>query len=103
MYGGDELYTMRQAAAFLGVAEGVVSRMVASEQLRAWTAPNNKTLLICKRDLLPSSIPGDPPAPRQLSLLATSARAARPEPPHSYLHLQCAACRAPTCRRPSLP
>jgi hypothetical protein len=69
MHARDELYTMRQAAAFLGVAEAVVGRMVQGGQLRAWSAPNNKTLLIRKRDLLPFLDPDATlPMPRQMSL-----------------------------------
>ena len=77
MYARDELYTMRQAAAFLGLPEAVVGRMIQGGQLRAWSTPNNKTLLIRKRDLLPFLDPEAVlPAPRQLSLFDDGKRGA---------------------------
>jgi excisionase family DNA binding protein len=71
----DELYTMRQAAAFLDLSELDVRRMVQRGQLRAWSTPNNRTLLVRKRDLLPFLDPGaDLPTTRQLPLFADDAR-----------------------------
>ena len=75
MYATDELYTLRQAAAFLAVPEMVVRRMVQGGQLRAWPTPNNRTLLIRKRDLLPFLDPGaDLPVTRQLPLFGDERR-----------------------------
>jgi len=75
MYATDELYTLRQAAAFLRVGEPVVRRMVQGGQLRAWTTPRDRTLLIRKRDLLPFFDPDATlPVPRQLSLFGERER-----------------------------
>ena len=69
MYATDELYSLRQAAAFLGVPEPVVQRMIQSGQIRAWSLPSNRTMLVRKRDLLPFLDPdGELPLPRQLPL-----------------------------------
>jgi excisionase family DNA binding protein len=69
MYGYDELFTTRQAAAFLGVGELAIRLAVKEGKLRAWRLPNRRDALIRKRDLLPFRDPGhELLAPRQLSL-----------------------------------
>jgi len=80
MYGYDELYSARQAAAFLGVGEPAIRLAVKNGALRAWRLPNSRDVLIRKRDLLPFREPGQTlPGPRQLSLfgdVATGEQAA---------------------------
>jgi excisionase family DNA binding protein len=69
MYGYDELFTTRQAAAFLGVGEPAIRLAVREGRLRAWRMPNRKEVLIRKRDLLPFLDTGrESLGPRQLSL-----------------------------------
>jgi excisionase family DNA binding protein len=69
MYASDDLYTLRQAAAFLSVSEVDVRRMVQGGKLRAWSLPNSKTMLVRKRDLLPFLDPGAAlPVARQLPM-----------------------------------
>jgi hypothetical protein len=69
MYASDDLYTLRQAAAFLSVSEVDVRRMVQAGTLHALSLPNSKTLLVRKRDLLPFLDPGaEWPVARQLPL-----------------------------------
>ncbi len=69
MYGYDELFTTRQAAAFLGVGEANIRLAVGDGRLRAWRMPNRRELLVRKRDLLPLRDAGlDRLGPRQLSL-----------------------------------
>lgn len=75
MYASDDLYTLRQAAAFLSVSEIDVRRMVLGGDLRAWSMPNSKTMLVRKRDLLPFLDPGaELPVARQLSLFGDEAQ-----------------------------
>jgi excisionase family DNA binding protein len=75
MYTGDDLYTLRQAAAFLSVSEVDVRRMVQAGKLRAWSMPNSKTMLVRKRDLLPFLDPGaELPVARQLPMFADEQR-----------------------------
>lgn len=69
MYPYDELYTPRQAAAFLNVSEMQVRAAIKEGRLHAWRMPHRKDLLVRKSDLLPymdglQELPG----PRQLSL-----------------------------------
>ena len=75
MYASDDLYTLRQAAAFLSVSEGDVRRMVQAGTLHAWSLPNSKTLLVRKRDLLPFLDPGaEWPVARQLPMFGDERR-----------------------------
>jgi excisionase family DNA binding protein len=75
MYASDDLYTLRQAAAFLGILEMDVRRMVQGGKLRAWSLPNSKTMLVRKRDLLPFLDPGaELPVARQLPMFADEQR-----------------------------
>lgn len=75
MYGQDELFTTRQAAAFLGVNEMTIQLAVKQGTLRAWRMPQGRDILIRKRDLLPFRDPHNPllAAPRQLSFLDDAA------------------------------
>jgi excisionase family DNA binding protein len=69
MHAYDELYTTRQAAAFLGVSELAVRTAVKDGKLRAWRLPSRRDVLIRKRDLLPFTDPDhELDAPRQLAL-----------------------------------
>lgn len=75
MYAGDDLYTLRQAAAFLSVSEVDVRRMVQAGSLSAWPMPNSKTMLVRKRDLLPFLDPGaELPVARQMPLFGDERR-----------------------------
>ncbi len=75
MYASDDLYTLRQAAAFLAVSEVDIRRMVQGGTLHAWSLPNSKTLLVRKRDLLPFLDPGaEWPVARQLPLFGDERR-----------------------------
>ena len=75
MYGHDELFTARQAAAFLGVEELTVRLAVKQGTLRAWRLPPGRDVLIRKRDLLPFRDPHHAllAAPRQLALFGDDA------------------------------
>ncbi|HUS13587.1 MAG TPA: excisionase family DNA-binding protein [Chloroflexia bacterium] len=69
MYAQDELFTTRQAAAYLGVGEPAIHLAVKEGKLRAWRLPSRRDVLIRKRDLQPFREPGHTLlAPRQLSL-----------------------------------
>lgn len=69
MQGYDELFTTRQAAAFLGVGAPVVRQAIRDGKLRAWRLPPGRAALIRKRDLLPFRDPGHALlGPRQLPL-----------------------------------
>ena len=75
MYAGDDLYTLRQAAAYLSVSEVDVRRMVQAGKLSAWPMPNSKTMLVRKRDLLPFLDPGaELPVARQLPMFGDERR-----------------------------
>ena len=64
-----------QAAAFLGILEMDVRRMVQGGKLRAWSLPNSKAMLVRKRDLLPFLDPGaELPVARQLPMFADEQR-----------------------------
>ncbi|HMA34840.1 MAG TPA: excisionase family DNA-binding protein [Chloroflexia bacterium] len=77
MRGYDELFNTRQAAAFLGVGELTVRLAVKEGKLRAWRLPNQRDVLIRKRDLLPFREPGhELLGPRQLSLFGDGGEAA---------------------------
>ncbi|MDQ2806948.1 MAG: excisionase family DNA-binding protein [Chloroflexota bacterium] len=75
MYGQDELFTTRQAAAFLGVEELTVRLAIKQGTLRAWRMPQSRHVLIRKRDLLPFHDPAHAllAAPRQLALFSDDA------------------------------
>ena len=69
MYPYDELFTTRQAAAYLNVSEMQVRLAVKEGRIHGWRMPQRKDVLIRKSDLLPfldklQELPG----PRQLSL-----------------------------------
>jgi excisionase family DNA binding protein len=77
MHAYDELYTTRQAAAFLGVGELAIRLAVKEGKLRAWRLPGRKDALVRKSDLLPFAEPGhELSAPRQLPLFGEDAGAA---------------------------
>lgn len=48
----DEMYTTKQAALYLGVAEGDVRLAVKQGKLKAWTLPLDRGLLVRKADLM---------------------------------------------------
>ena len=48
----DEMYTTKQAALYLGVAEADIRLAVREGKLRAWHLPNERGLLVRKADLL---------------------------------------------------
>ncbi len=74
MHGYDELFTTRQAAAFLGVGETAIRIAAKEGKLRAWRLPQSRDILIRKRDLLPFRDPGHTLlAPRQLSMFDEAA------------------------------
>jgi len=80
MYASDDLYTLRQAAAFLSVSEIDIRRMVLGGDLRAWSMPNSKTMLVRKRDLLPFLDPArNCRWPASCRCLATNGNTARPK------------------------
>jgi excisionase family DNA binding protein len=47
----DEMYTTRQAAIYLGVAEADIRLAVREGKLRAWSLPAQRSLLVRKSDL----------------------------------------------------
>ena len=47
----DEIYTTRQAAIYLGVAEGDIRLAAKEGKIRAWTSPLHHGLLVRKSDL----------------------------------------------------
>ncbi len=75
MYGQDELFTTRQAAAFLGVEDLTIRLAIKQGTLRAWRLPQGRDVLIRKRDLLPFRAPHQAllAAPRQLALFGDDA------------------------------
>lgn len=48
----DEMYTTKQAALYLGVAEADIRLAVREGKLRAWNLPTRHGLLVRKADLL---------------------------------------------------
>jgi hypothetical protein len=71
----DEMYTTKQAALYLGVAEADVRLAVRQGKLKAWTLPNNRGLLVRKGDLFQFRSPGGRNTlSRQLSLFSADAR-----------------------------
>ncbi len=48
----DEMYTTKQAALYLGIAEADVRLAVKQGKLKAWTLPLDRGLLLRKADLL---------------------------------------------------
>jgi hypothetical protein len=71
----DEMYTTKQAALYLGVAEADVRLAVRQGKLKAWTLPNNRGLLVRKGDLVQFRTPGGRNTlSRQLSLFSADAR-----------------------------
>ena len=71
----DEMYTTKQAALYLGVAEGDIRLAVRQGKLRAWNLPNNRGLLVRKADLGQFRSPGGRNTlSRQLSLFSADAR-----------------------------
>ena len=71
----DEMYTTKQAAIYLGVAEADIRLAVREGKLRAWSLPLQKGLLVRKGDL--ARFRGGPSRSsltRQLSLFTADSR-----------------------------
>jgi excisionase family DNA binding protein len=67
----DEMYTTKQAALYLGIAEGDVRLAIREGKLRAWNLPAQRGILVRKTDLLRFREPaGRKSLTRQLPLFA---------------------------------
>jgi excisionase family DNA binding protein len=49
----DEMYTVRQAAIYLGVTEADIRLAVREGKLKAWAMPLDRGLIVRKSDLMP--------------------------------------------------
>lgn len=54
----DEMYTTKQAALYLGIADGDVRLAIREGKLRAWSLPLQRGLLVRKSDLIRLREPG---------------------------------------------
>jgi excisionase family DNA binding protein len=71
----DEMYTTKQAALYLGVAEADVRLAIREGKLRAWSLPLQRGLLVRKGDLLRLREPsGRASFTRQLPLFSADGR-----------------------------
>ena len=74
----DEMYTTKQAALYLGVAEADIRLAVREGKLRAWHLPDERGLLVRKADLLRfRGAGGRSSLTRQLALFSASDNDAR--------------------------
>jgi hypothetical protein len=77
----DEMYTTRQAAIYLGVAEADIRLAVREHKLRAWSLPLQKGLLVRKSDLARFREAGARAAlTRQLNLFAADSHDSASKP-----------------------
>ena len=76
----DEMYTTRQAAIYLGVAEADIRLAVREGKLRAWSLPTQRALLVRKSDLARFREAGMRAAlTRQLNLFSADQNEASPK------------------------
>ncbi len=76
----DEMYSTRQAAIYLGVAEADIRLAVREGKLRGWSLPLQRGLLVRKSDLSRFREAGARAAlTRQLNLFAADSHGASPK------------------------
>lgn len=76
----DEMFTTRQAALYMGVAEADIRLAIREGKLRAWALPLDRGLLVRKSDLMRFRVIGGKSTfTRQLQLFTADANRGAPE------------------------